>query len=203
MTEQAIETVEANETATEAHQPTLDDISQEFNVEEQISNFQAQPEQAGTQTQQSQYAPDPVYNPDAFNSFVQEQVGSVNALNQTVQELAGKVQSYEQQIAQQKVDADVGAAVAKVNEKIGADPDMVEIALEHQYRRDASFKKIWDNRSQNPKAFEKALEVVADKLAGKFNISQDHQLTQNQIAAKQSLKTMAKTTNPDPNSMGS
>lgn len=195
------ETVEAVETATEAEAPTLDDISQEFSVEEQVSTFQAQPDQAiAQQNYQQSYQPDPISDPDAFNHYSRQQAESLNTLNTTVQTLADQVQSYEKRISQQKVDADVESAVATVNKKLGADPKLTEIALEHQYRDDPAFKKIWDNRSQNPKAFEKALDVVADKLSGIFNVSQDHQLTANQLAAKQSLKTMAKTPHVDSNS---
>lgn len=191
------ETVEAVETATEADTPTLEDISQEFSVEEQISNFQAQPEQTQTQTQ---FTPDPISDPDAYNQYAQQQASSLNNLGKTVEDLTTKLGTYEQQLAEQKLAADVDAAVAKVNEKLGLDPKMTEIALEHEYRDNPSFKKIWDNRGQNPKAFDKALGVVADKFSNVFSVSQDHQLTQNQLAAKQSLKTMAKTTQPDANS---
>lgn len=191
------ETVEAVETATEADTQTLDDIAQEFSVEEQVNNFQAQPERG---YQQQTYTPDPISDPDAFNNYAQQQANSLNALNQTVESLNGKLQTYEQRLAQQKLDADVGAAVAKVNEKLNVDPKLAEIALEHQYRDDAAFKKIWDNRDQNPKAFQKALDKVADKLSGVFSVSQDHQLTQNQLAAKQSIKTMGKTAPQDANS---
>ena len=193
------ETVEAVETATEADAQTLDDIAQEFSVEEQVNNFQAQPEQTN-QSQQTQWTPDPISDPDAFSNYAQQQANSLNMLNQTVESLNGKLQTYEQQLAQQKLDADVGAAVAKVNEKLNVDPKLAEIALEHQYRDDPSFKKIWDNRDQNPKAFQKALDKVADKLSGVFSVSQDHQLTQNQLAAKQSIKTMGKTAPQDANS---
>lgn len=194
------ETDNAIETATEeAEAPTLEDISQEFSVEEQVSNFQAQPEPTFAPQQPQSFSPDPISDPDAFNQYTQQQNQMLNNVNQTVQSLNEKVQSYEQQLTQQKVDADVEAAVAKVNEKLGVDPKFAEIALEHQYRDDPSFKKIWDNRSQNPKAFDKALGVVADKLAGVFAVKQDHQLTANQLAAKQSMKTMAKTPTADPN----
>jgi len=193
------ETDNAVETATEAETQTLDDISQEFSVEEQVSNFQAQPQEETAVTQQS-FQPDPISDPDAFNQYSRQQSDSLNSLNTTVQGLTEQVKGYEAKLTQDKVNADVESAVAKVNEKLGVDPKMAEIALEHQYRDDPAFKKIWDNRAQNPKAFEKALGVVADKLSGVFAVKQDHQLTQNQLAAKQSLKTMAKTSLPDSNS---
>lgn len=193
------ETDEAVETATEADTQTLDDIAQEFSVEEQASNFQAQPVQQRQEYKPS-YSPDPISDPDAFTSYTQQQAEALNSLSTTVQSLNEKLSSQEQQLMQQKINADVESAVAKVNEKLGVDPKLAEIALEHQYRENPAFKKIWDNRAQNPKAFEKALGKVADKLTTLFSVSQDHQLTQNQLAAKQSLKTMGKTAKLDANS---
>lgn len=191
------ETDEAVETATEAETLSLDDISQEFSVEEQVSNFQASPEQAQPSPT---WLPDPISDPDAYTEYSRAQAESLNKLNQTVQGLTSKVQTYEQQLAAQKLSADVESAVATVNEKLGVDPKLAEIALEHQYRDDPAFKRIWDNRAQNPAAFKKALGVVANKLSDTFAVKQDHQLTQNQLAAKQSLKTMAKTSQPNANS---
>jgi len=195
MSDEASESVEPTETV-EAAPETLETISQEFNVEEQVNNFQAQPEQA----QQQNWSPDPISDPDAFNQYNRQQADSLNALNTTVENLASQVKGYEDQAAQQKADADVSSAVAKVNEKLGVDPDMAEVALRMEYDKNPAFKKIWDNRGQNKAAFDKALDVVADKYSSKFAIKQDSQLTENQLAAKKSLQTMAKTSQSDTNS---
>lgn len=192
------ETVEAIETEAQADMQTMEDISNEFSVEEQISNFQAQPERE--YNQQQSWTPDPISDPDAYSQYARQQADSLNKLNTTVKSLTDKLTAQEQSLAQQKIDADVQSAVATVNEKLGVDPKMAEIALEHQYRDDPAFKKVWDNRAQNPKAFQKALGLVADKLSNIFSVTQDHQLTQNQLAAKQSIKTMGKTAAVDKNS---
>jgi len=188
MSDEASESVEPTETV-EAAPETLETISQEFSVEEQVSNFQAQPEQ----TQQQNWSPDPISDPDAFNQYNRQQADSLNTLNTTVENLATQVRGYEEKAAQDKVDADVSSAVAKVNEKLGVDADMAEVALRMEYDKNPAFKKIWDNRGQNKGAFDKALDVVADKYSTKFAIKQDSQLTENQLAAKKSLQTMAKT----------
>lgn len=198
MTDEIAETIE---TAPEADTQTLEDISSEFSVEEQVSNFQASPEQpAQAEQPQQNWTPDPISDPDAYSQYANQQASTLNTLSQSITTLSEKLTAQEQQLAQQKIDADVGSAVAKVNEKLGLDPKMTEIALEHEYRDNPAFKKIWDNRAQNPKAFDKALGVVSDKFSSVFSVSQDHQLTQNQLAAKQSLKTMGKTAQTDKNS---
>ncbi len=199
MSEETSESVEPTETVGEAQAPSLDDIAQEFSVEEQANNFQAQPEASPNPPQQGNWAPDPITDPESFNQYSRQQAEGISSLNNTVQELNQRIQSYEDQLAQQKVNADVDMAVAKVNEKLGVDPDMAEAALWMEYNKNPSFQKIWNNRSQNPAAFDKALAAVADKYSSKFAISQDPQLTENQLAAKQSLKTTQKTPHHDPN----
>lgn len=179
----------AETTTTQAASPTLEELSQEFSVEEQVSNFQAQPEQR--YAQQQSWTPDPISDPEAFNQYAKSQADSLNTLSQTVKSLTDKIQSYEQQTVQQKIDADVERAVSHVNEKLGVDPMLAEIALEKMYRTDTNFKKIWDNRDKNPGAFNKALDVIADKLTPIFSVKQDPQLTENQLAAKKSQQTMA------------
>jgi len=186
MTDEIVETAETVEDAP----ATLEDISQEFSVEEQVSNFQAQPEQA----QQQNWSPDPISDPDAFNQYNRQQADSLNNLNDTVQSLNTRIEGYESKLAQQKVDADIDSAVAKVNEKLNVDPKMAEVALRMEYDKDPHFKKIWDNREQNKSAFDKALSVIADSYSTKFAVRQDSQLTENQLAAKKSLQTMNKTT---------
>jgi len=187
MTDEIVETAETVEEAP----TTLEDISQEFNVEEQVSNFQAQPQQV--QQPQDTWQPDPISDPEAWNQYSRQQADSISGLDNTVKSLTEKIQTYEQRLEQERIDADVNNAVAKVNEKLGVDPDMAEVALRMEYEKNPAFKKIWDNRSQNKAAFNKALGVIADKYSTKFAVKQDHQLTENQLAAKKSLQTMAKT----------
>ena len=204
MIEESSESVTPSETATEAPTDNLEALAQEFNVEEQINNFQAKPEQQLNQQQwapqsQQPWLPDPIADPDGFINFSRQQVESLSKLDNTVKSLTDKIQSYEQQTLQQKIDADVERAVSKVNEKLKVDPMLAEIALEKMYRTDTNFKKIWDNRDKNPKAFDKALDVLANKLAPTFSVRQDPQLTENQLAAKKSQQTMASTAKADNN----
>jgi len=192
-------------TQEEAPSPSLDEIANEFSVEEQANQFQAQPQQTAPAPQpepsfeNSQLnIPDPTYDPDGYNRFMQQQASQTNQINSVVTSLAEKVNGYEQQLAQQKVDADLGKAVEHINSKLKVDPDMAETALEVEYRKNPSFQKIWNNRDSNPQAFKKALDVVADKWAGKFATRADDQLVENVRAAKTSQQTLAKAPQEDP-----
>lgn len=186
MSEETTQTQPAAETSP---QPTLEQIASEINVEQQVQNFTAQPQQQ-TQTVQ---APDPVADPDNYANYARQQTEILTNLDRTVRTLNEKIQSQERDAAQAKVNADVDKAVSQVNKKLNVDPMMAEIALEKEYRTNPSFKKIWDNRDRNPGALEKALDVLSDKFSPIFSIRQDPQLTENQLAARKSQQALGRT----------
>ncbi len=175
---------------------SLDDISQEFSVDEEVNNqFTAQPNQQAYQPP----VPDPVSDPYAYESYARQQEALNSQIQNTMRELDQRVRGFEQTQAQQQLDTDVNSAVQMVNETVNADPVMVEIALEKIHRTDPSFAKIWDNRAKNPAAFKKAMGVVTNKVADMFKTVSDPQLLENQRAAQSSQRTMATTPKVDPN----
>jgi len=192
------ESAEPVETTTEDTTESLDEIASSFNVEDQASQFQAQPQQPApapepqfNQYQNQSGIPDPISNPDGYDFYMQQQAQQSSQIQQTLNQLAEKVQGYEQQATQQKVDADVEKAVSVINSKLNVDPQMAEVAMEVEYRNNPAFKKIWDNRDKNPAAYNKALGVIADKWSSKFANKADPQLAENVRAAKTSQQTMA------------
>jgi len=204
-----------NESATpvetpseEAPTPSLDDIASEFSVEQEANNFQAQPAPQAPAPNQYQpqpgydqqfsNIPDPNYDPDGWNQWMQQQTFQQNSVVQELSGIKNEIESYKQQMAQQKIEADLGKAVNHVNEKLNVDPKMAEVALEIEYRENPAFKRIWDHRDQNPAAFQKALDVVANKWTGKFATRTNDQLVENVRAAKTSQQTMANAPKEDP-----
>lgn len=178
--------------------PDLNSIAKEFSVDEQANQFTARPAvQPQTQTQPTiappYTPPDPVIDPEGYKAHVAYQAQLNQRLEGTLRELDNRFKTYEQTIQQQKVDADVDAAVKIVNGKLKVDPDLAEIALEREYRKNPAFKHIWDNRDRNRPAFEKALNVLADKLSPTFAVRTDPQLAENVRSAKSSQQTMATT----------
>ena len=197
----------AETTQEESPAPSLDEIANEFNVEEEANQFQAQPKQSAPAYEPepsfqnspvNQDIPDPTYDPDGYVRYMQQQGATQAQINNTLNQLVEKVSSYEQQMAQQKVDADLGKAVSHINEKLNVDPVMAEMVLEVEYRKNPAFQKIWNNRDQNPKAFNKALDVLADKYSGNFATRTNDQLVENVRAAKTSQQTLANAPKEDP-----
>lgn len=183
------------EPAESVSTPSLEDLSKEF-VEEQAQSFTAQP--SAPQFQSPQYqpqfeAPDPVTNQDGYKAWVLAQNQRSQQLDGTLRTLADKFTAFEQRIQQQKIDADVDRALGIVNQKWKVDKDLAEVHLEHEYRKNPTFKRIWDNRDKNPVAFEQALKIVADKRSAMFQVRQDPQIAENVRAAQSSQRTMATT----------
>lgn len=175
--------------------PSLEEIAQQFNVEEQATQFQAKPEVPQNPFQFA--VPDPLIDQDGYRKFATSQVENWQRTDSALKQLTEKLESYERQQREAQVSADISKAVEKVNTKVGGDPLMVEIALEREYRVNAAFKRIWDNRHQNPRAFETALEAVSHKIAPIFAMRQDPKLAENQRAMQSSQRSMATTQKTD------
>jgi DNA-binding protein H-NS len=194
------------ETSTPTPEPeSLESIAQGLSVTEQANQFvstvqpqyqQPQPIPPSYQPQQF-VAPDPVTDPDGYRNYVAQQYQSLNKLNSTVEEVASKIGQWERMQAEQKINHDVDRAVTKVTEKVGLDKDMVEVALELEYRKNPSFKKIWDNRDRYPAALDKALEVLTGKISSKYQVRSDPQIAENIRAAKSAQLTTATTKQPE------
>lgn len=83
-------------------------------------------------------------------------------------------------------------AVKTVGEGVELDPSLVEGFLHTTYNRDKNFAKIFDNRGQNPQAYEKALAVLSGQLKAKTSVKHDPQITENNRALEQ-LQRSART----------
>lgn len=71
----------------------------------------------------------------------------------------------------------------------GLDPMFIEGALHTAYNRDKNFQKIFDNRDQNPAAYQKALGVITGQIKAKSAMRHDPQLAENQRALEQLQKS--------------
>ena len=192
MTEVTTEQTSTAAETTATPSPTLEEIAREIPVEEQAKSFTAQP-QPQSQPPAQPYIPDPVVDSEGYKRYVAQEMQARSSLETTLKTVSERLSNFEQTIEKQRLDADVDRAVKTVNGKVKMDPDFVEAALEVEYRKNPSFKHIWDNRQKNPAAFEKALNVVADKMAGKFQVRQDPQIAENVRAAQSSQRNMATT----------
>ncbi len=178
-----------------APEPSLDDVISEFNVPAPAS----EPTHAPTvpQTPQTNHTAFDPLDQESVNNYVKNASERETALTRELQSLSGKVTDMEQNATRKLVESDIKSAVQKVNEKANLDPAMVEFYLDKMVREKPGFETIWNNRTQNPTAFNKALDAISTEIQGKFAVKSDPDLVKNQQAATQSQQTTSAKDEPD------
>lgn len=200
MTEEVNTQSEDTQTSAPA-EPTLDDVYKTYNIEETAQQFNAQPQsqpqpQPAVQPVQDQHLsiPDPTLDPAGYKTWATEQQRNMGALRQALQGVAGEIQKERIARAQAQEEADIKRAVEQVNQHLGdlkLDPDVVEISLGAEARRDPRFLNLWNNRHKNPKAFQEGVKAFSSKLAKKFSMRTDPQIAENVRALKEATSTKA------------
>ena len=210
MSEAVTQPTEATQSSTPA-EPTLDEVYTKYNVEDTAQEFKAQPKtEPNPQTQplpqvqpvQDQHVsiPDPTLDPTGYKHWATDQQRNLGALRQALQGVAGEIQKDRIARAQAAEEADIKRAVEQVNQHLGdskLDPDVVEISLGAEARRDPRFLALWNNRAKNPTAFQAGVKAFANKLAKKFDMRRDPQIAENQRALKEATSTKATTAPED------
>jgi len=181
----------------------MESVYKTFNIEDTANSFnatpQAQPQPQPTpqvQPVQEQHIPipDPTLDPNGYRSWETARVRDQMALRQALSQVSGRLASYEQQAAQKAEEADIKRAVDMVNEQLGdakLDPDVIEISLGAEARRDKRFMTLWNQRAQNPKAFQEGIKAFSQKLGKKFSMRTDPQIAENHRALKEATSTKA------------
>lgn len=186
---------------------TLDDVYTKYKVEDTAQQFTAQREvQQETQVQTQRQVqpvqdqevpiPDPTLDPAGHKAWAQQQHKNHAALRQALTQVASKLSNYEKAAARQAEEADIKRAVDQVNDHLGdskLDPDVVEISLGAEARRDPRFMALWNNRNRNPQAYNAGIKAFASKLGKKFSMRTDPQLAENHRALKEATSTKATT----------
>ena len=208
MSEEVTAQPETTQASTEQPaETTLDDVYSKYNVEDTAQQFNAQPVQQQPQQQAPAQPvqegnipiPDPTLDPSGYKSWETARYRDQQALRQALTQVAGKLNQYEQAAKQRAEEADIKGAVEQVNQHLGdskLDPDVVEISLGAEARRDPRFLALWNNRDKNPKAYQEGIKAFSSKLAKKFSMRVDPQIAENQRALKEATSTKA-TTAPD------
>lgn len=195
--EQAQQSESPAESKTPASEPTgqasYEDIAKKFSIEDQVQSFTAQPTQSQpTVPSEPVHLPDPVLDQEGWARHYAQQNQQVAS---TLKGMSDMVHEMRREQAQERLNADINKAVARLNDKLKVDNDMAEVLLEVEYRKNPVFKRIWDNRHVKPDALAEALDVLGTKSSGKFAVRADQQLIENQRAAKTSQKAMSSTAN--------
>lgn len=204
MTEDVKEQAPTESSNTEV-ETTLDDVYKQYNVEDTAKEFQARPDPRVSQPQphvqpvQEQHLaiPDPTLDPNGYRQYEMRRQQDSVALRQSLQQVAGQLSHMQQAAVRQQEEADIRKAVDAINSQLGdmkLDPDVVEISLGAEARRDPRFLKLWEQRGNNPKALQDGLKAFANKLGKKFAMRADPQLAENHRAFKEATSSTKATT---------
>lgn len=171
-------------------------VYKEFGIEETASQFQPEttkaPAQQTTQTQPVAPKFDP-FDPN-FSAHLGSMANGLTSLNQALEATRKELGTLRQEQHHERTEADIKKAVGVIAEKSGLDTKFTEVAFQLRAKEDPRLLSIWNNRSKNPKALERALEAVATEFKESYSVRQDPQLVENQRAAKASQQSMATTT---------
>jgi hypothetical protein len=170
----------------------LEKVYADHGIEDTAETFQPQsppPAQQPPQPQTPKFDPfDPNF-PAHLERISRAATESQNALSKTEQ----KLNALERQLHAKSVEADIKQAVGTLTEGTDIKPKVAEVVLEAKAREDARFLKIWNNRAQNPKAFQAALAALRGEMESEYAVRRDPQLTENQRAVRVSQQQMATT----------
>lgn len=193
--QQATPEAPATPEVTQPQVSPMEKVYKDFNIEDTAQQFQPQTPQAPAQPVTPQ-APQTKFDPfdPSFPVHLSEQAKQVSVLHQSVSSAINEVTQLKQALVREKTEADIKSAAQVIAEKAGIKPKVAEVAMEVKAREDARFRQIWQQRHQNPKAYNAALEALAQEAAQEYAIKQDPQLAENQRAVKVSQQQMATTT---------
>jgi hypothetical protein len=184
------------ETAT-SEQPaeTMDDVMRQFPVETAAESFTAQPKKEDINPPKMDI-PDPSYDPDGFKKTMQEFQTNDWEVKQALNRVSEQLNGMEQRTQRQVEEEDISATVEKIQEEIpilkGKDR-VVKGYLGAVANEDPRIARVWENRKQNPAAWDKTLSVITKQISRDFDFVADPQLAENVRAAKASRDQMATT----------
>ena len=190
--------MEENTQATDSEPvvASLDDVIAEYNVQP-VAPAATQPE---TVSREPVIQPPATVDPldsNQFNNYVSQVNNGQSVLNNQLQEVKSELTELRQERQQLQVEADINQAVGQLNEGHNLDPKLVRVHLELTAQEKPGFKQIWENRNENPAAYQKALKAVSKEMGEIYSVRQDPELTANQKAIQQSQQSQATTSKPD------
>jgi len=172
----------------EVTEPSLDDVISEYKMPE----TQAQP------VKQPDYQPPPSYqtkvdplDETSFNQFATQVSTGQSVLNEQLQEVKTQLTELQQERQKLQVEADINSTVSKLNENLNLNPKLVRVHLEYIAQEKPGFKALWENRTNNPKAWEKAVGAIGREMRDLYAVRQDSGLTETQTAIQQSQRSLA------------
>lgn len=168
---------------TDEKQPTLEELASEFKVE-QSPPAQREPE------------PQLPSDPEELARWSAKQVLETS---RRVEQVSRKLEADEQEKFINSQMSALEKAVDTLGKDVPLSKMLIEGALHTKYARDPNFKKIFDNREQNPNAYQKALGVLSEEIKREAAIKFDPEVAENKRALDQLQRASRTPAKEDPN----
>ena len=176
-------------TDTESVVASLDDVIAEYQVQP-AAPAATQPATVSREPAPTPLSVDPL-DSTQFNSYVNQVNTGQSVLNTQLKEVRSELTELRQERAQLQIEADINQAVGSINEGLNLDPKLVRVHLELTAQEKPGFRQIFENRNENPAAYQKALAAVSKEMGSTYSVRQDPELTANQKAIQQSQQSRA------------
>jgi len=203
MSDETVVTQEAPQpTETPTTEPTLDDVYKEAGAltQPEPQREPQAPRQPIIQQPHEPVVPDP-YDTAAHRAYLTQLSQGQTVLQNGLAQVAHFLTAQQQAEAKRAMEADVSKAVETMKESApDMKPKMLEALLDAKAREDTRFKSLWDNRSKNPDAWDKAVKAYGRQMASEFQVKVDPKLQAAQQARKIAQGAMATTATETPDS---
>lgn len=189
---------DSGETSVTETTETLDDVISQYNVQAPV----AQEAPRSQPTQRPAVVPkfDPL-DENSVNQFASYVAENDSALSSQMEEIRSKLTQYEQEKAELQIETEINKAVGIVNEGLNLNPKLVRVHLELAAQEKPAFKKVWENRHNDPTTYNRALKAIQKEISNTYAVRQDPELTETQQAIQQSQKSMASQSRQPTNSL--
>lgn len=194
-------TVSADTTASTEKEVTLDDVYRDAGLDKVVAQDTTQQTQRQETKQETKAEPSSVpdpYDTENFKAFIARQAAGTTELHKAVTEMSRFLTAQQQKAALEATRGDVEKSVQAIEEVVQlGKPKVIEAYLDGMVREDPRMKALWENRTKNPVAWQKACAFAATKMAEDFSLKVDPDLQKAQRARKDTQKQMATTTDKD------
>jgi len=185
------------EVVTEAPEQTLDDLYKESGLEtQQTPAVETKPVTRETEID----VPDP-YDIEAHKAFIKNLAKNQTALHESLKSAQETIAKKERETLERTVEEEITKASEYVSKESGIENEkLATFELSELARTDPKFKALWDGRNSSPQAkaaFTKALKVVSNTIAKKYEVRSDPTLVANRKALAASRQSSSTTTDSD------
>jgi hypothetical protein len=183
------EDTQTTDTESVVTEPSLDDV---------INEYKPQPVAAAPVAHAApvQVVSAPAVDPldeTSMNNYVQSVNTGQSVLSNQLQDVQTELTQLRENSAKLQIEADINDAVTRLTDGLDVNPKLARIHLEYTAQEKPGFKAIWDNRAQEPAAYQAALKALSREISDTYSVKTDPDLLASQVAIQKSQQSRSTT----------